>query len=102
MSQKRHSGSKLREKQGKNKQKKEKRKEKRENWIQRAIKHPGRVRRYLKRIYGDEAFTKNGEIKQQYVHKAINELKERPPSKRPKGLLNALYAALTLEKLRKD
>lgn len=71
-------------------------------WIQKAIKRPGRVKRYLKRKYGDKAFTKDGEIKQQYVLKAIKELKARPKSKRPKGLLQALYLASRLEKMRKD
>ena len=70
-------------------------------WIQHAIKHPGRVRRYLLRKFGRKALTKDGEVKDQYVRKAIKELKERPPSKRPKGLLNALYLALRLERLRK-
>ena len=71
-------------------------------WIQKAIKRPGRVKRYLKRKYGEEAFTKTGEVKQQYVQKAIKELKQRPKYRRPKGLLQALYLALRLEKLRKD
>jgi len=70
-------------------------------WIKRAIKRPGRVKKYIKRKYGKKAFTKSGEIKQQYIHKAIKELKSRPPSKRPKGLLNALQLAKRLETLRK-
>lgn len=70
-------------------------------WIQKAIKRPGRVRRYLLRKYGRKALTRDGELKDQYVRKAIKELKQRPPSKRPKGLLNALYLALRLERLRK-
>ncbi|MCD6341204.1 MAG: hypothetical protein J7L51_04580 [Desulfurococcales archaeon] len=71
------------------------------NWIQKAIKRPGRVKRYLKMKYGNKAFTKTGEVKQTYVYKAIKELKQRPPSKRPPGLLNALYLAIRLEKFRK-
>ena len=70
-------------------------------WIQKAIKRPGRVKRYLKRKYGNKAFTKSGEIKQQYIYKAIKDLKSRPPSKRPKGLLNALQLAKRLETMRK-
>lgn len=66
-------------------------------WIQKAIKRPGRVRRYLRRKYGNKAFTKSGEIKQTYVNKAIAELKKRPKSQRPKGLLQALYLAKRLE-----
>ncbi|WP_456416664.1 capsid protein VP2 [Methanocaldococcus sp.] len=67
------------------------------DWLSHAIKHPGRVRRYLKRMYGDEAFFKDGRIKKTYIDKAIQELKQRPPSKRPKGLLNALYLAKRLK-----
>ena len=73
----------------------------RRRWIQKAIKRPGRVRKYIRRKYGRKAFTKDGEIKQQYIHKAIRELKERPPSRRPKGLLQALQLAKRLETMRK-
>ena len=71
-------------------------------WIQKAVKRPGRVKKYLRRQYGDKAFTKDGEVKQQYVHKAIRELKERPPSKRPPGMLQALHLAKRFELMRKD
>ncbi len=71
-------------------------------WIQKAVKRPGRVKKYLRRRYGDEAFTKSGEIKQEYVHKAIREIKERPPSKRPPGMLQALHLAKRFELMRKD
>jgi len=40
------------------------------------------------------------EVKSYY--KAIRDIESRPPSKRPKGLLEALRMALTLEFLRKD
>lgn len=71
-------------------------------WIQDAVRHPGRVKKYLRMRYGDEAFTKSGEIKQLYVNRAIRELKERPPSKRPPGLLQALHLAKRFELMRKD
>lgn len=71
-------------------------------WIQKAIKRPGRVRRYLLRRYGEKALTKNGELKHRYVLKAIRELKERPKSQRPKGLLQALHLAKRFELMRKD
>jgi len=66
-------------------------------WIQKAIKHPGRVERYLRRKYGPKAFHGDN-VKVEYIKKAIKELKERPPSKRPKGLLQALYLALRLKR----
>ena len=39
-----------------------------ERWIQRAIKREGRVRRYLKRVYGNKAFTRKGQIKYKYPY----------------------------------
>jgi len=73
----------------------------RKRWIQHAIKRPGRVRRYMMRKYGSEAFTKDGEIKQSYINKAIKEIKSRPKSKRNTSLLRALYLARRLETMRK-
>ncbi|XRP97812.1 capsid protein VP2 (plasmid) [Methanocaldococcus sp. 16A] len=67
------------------------------DWLSNAIRHPGRVRTYLKRRYGDEAFFRDGRIKKTYIDKAIQEIKSRPPSHRPKGLLNALYLAKRLK-----
>lgn len=70
-------------------------------WLQKAIKRPGRVKRYLMRIYGPRAFTYSGEVKQKYVYMAIRRLKRMPPSKRPPGLLNALQLAKRLERMKK-
>lgn len=66
-------------------------------WIQRAIKRPGRVERYIRRRYGSRAFY-GDKIKVEYIRRAIRELKNRPPSKRPPGLLQALYLALRLKR----
>lgn len=38
-------------------------------WIQRAIKKPGALRKYLKRKYGRKAFTKKGTIKVTFLRK---------------------------------
>ena len=70
-------------------------------WIQKAIRKPGRVKRYLARKYGRKAFTKNGEVKQVYIYKAIRDLKKKPRSKRPKGLLSALQLAKRLELMKR-
>jgi len=71
-------------------------------WIQSAVKRPGRVKNYLKRKYGNKAFTKSGEIKHSYVLKAIKDVKENmPPSKRRQSLLNALHLAKRFETLGK-
>jgi len=67
-------------------------------WIQRAIKRKGRVKRYLSRVYGSRAFTKSGEVKQQYINKAIRRVKKKGNT----SLLKALYLARTLERLKKD
>lgn len=72
---------------------------KKERWIQEAIERPGRVREYLKRRYGEKAFTKDGNIKMEYINKAIEEIKERPPSKRNRSLLSALYLAKRLKRM---
>jgi len=63
-------------------------------WIQEAIKRPGRVRTYLKRKYGDEAFTKDGKIKVEYLRKALKEAKDE-------SLKSALRLALRLRELAK-
>ena len=47
-----------------------------DKWIQSAIKKPNRVRDYLKRKYGDAAFTKDGKIKLSYIYKALKEAKD--------------------------
>ncbi|RLI77270.1 capsid protein VP2 [Archaeoglobales archaeon] len=66
--------------------------------MQKAIKRPGRVKRFLARKYGKEAFTKSGEIKQQYVIKAISDVKRTmPPGKKRRSLLAALNLAKRLE-----
>ena len=77
-------------------------KKKNKKWIQKAIKHPGRVKNYLIRKYGKEAVTKDGELNQRIVDRAIRELKQMPPGKRPKGMLQALYLARRFELMRKD
>ena len=60
-------------------------------WIQSAIKKPNRVRDYLKRKYGDAAFTKDGKIKISYIRKAISDCSD--PS-----LKKALLLAIKLKK----
>ena len=62
-----------------------------DKWIQSAIQKPGRVRAYLKRKYGDAAFTKDGKIKLSYVRKALKETKDV-------SLKRALLLAIKLKK----
>jgi hypothetical protein len=63
-------------------------------WIQRAIKRPGRVKAYMKRRYGNRAFTKSGEIKMSYLRRAAKETKNR-------SLRSALLLAIRLKKMRR-
>ena len=70
-------------------------------WIQHAIKRPGRVRRYLMRVYGKRAFTRDGEIRQKYVNMAIRRIKSGR-GRNVRGLLQALYLARRLERMRRD
>jgi hypothetical protein len=67
-------------------------------WIQKAIKRPGRARKYLMRLYGRKAFTKDGTIKSEYLKKAIQKAKK----KKNISLLRALYLAKTLKKMKKE
>jgi hypothetical protein len=63
-------------------------------WIQRAVKRPGRVKRYMKRRYGKKAFTKTGEIKMSYLRRAAKETKNR-------SLRSALLLAIRLKRMRR-
>lgn len=72
-------------------------------FIQKAIKHPGRVTRYMRRVFGKAAFTKDGTIKPAYLERAIQRVKNNTkmsPQKR-KSLLMALYLAERLRKMPK-
>jgi len=63
------------------------------NWIQEAIERPGRVRRYLKRVYGDRAFTKDGKIKPKYLRMA----KKRAERYGNTSLVQAINLAMRLK-----
>jgi len=65
-----------------------------EYWIQEAIQRPGRVREYMKRKYGDEAFNKDGTLKISYLKKAKKEVKD--PS-----LKQAINLAIRLKRMNK-
>ncbi|ARM76438.1 capsid protein VP2 [Acidianus manzaensis] len=71
-------------------------------WIQKAIKHKGRVHRYLERLYGKKAFAKDGDIKIKYLDMAIRHVKRSKISEeRKRSLLSALYLAKRLKRMRK-
>ena len=64
-----------------------------EYWIQEAIKNPGALRRYVKRVYGEEGFTKRGTIKTEVLRELLNHPNET--------IRRRAQLALTLRKLRK-
>ncbi len=64
-----------------------------EYWIQEAIKNPGALRRYVKRVYGEEGFTKRGTIKVEVLRELLNHPNET--------IRRRAQLALTLRKLRK-
>jgi hypothetical protein len=67
-------------------------------WIQKPIKNPGRVRKYLRRMYGPKrALNKDGTIKMETLDKAIQMVKDNPRRNR-----NHLLEALKLAKRLKE
>jgi len=74
-----------------------------DDWIQKAIKRKGRAHRYLARLYGRKAFTHDGDIKMEYLMKAIRHVKRTYPkgSEERKSLLSMLYLAKRLKRMHK-
>lgn len=71
-------------------------------WIQKAIKRPGSLRKWMQKHYGKKAFTRNGKIKVAYIKKAIRYLKSgKAQNPHKTRLLRKLYFALTLKRLSK-
>ena len=67
-------------------------------WLQKAVKREGRVRNYLRRVYGSRAFNEDGTIKMEYLNKAIRRVK-RKPTPNERSLLSALYLAKRLKRM---
>ncbi|AGG36571.1 VP2-like protein [Sulfolobales Mexican fusellovirus 1] len=73
-----------------------------EKWIQKAVKHKGRVHRYLEHLYGHKAFKENGDIKVKYLNMAIRHVKRaKMPEHEKRSLLSALYLAKRLRHMHK-
>jgi len=68
------------------------------NWLQQAIKREGRVKNYLRRVYGSRAFNKDGTIKSEYIRKALKRI-EKKPTPNEKSLKAALNLALRLKRM---
>ena len=80
--------------------KKTRRNSSKKKWIQKSIKRPGRVENYLVRTYGRKALNKDGTISMAYLNKAIEEVKADSRKNR-KHLLNALYEARRLKRIKR-
>lgn len=64
-----------------------------DDWIHDAIKRPGRVRRYVRRNFGEKAFEANGGIKPTYLTKA----KEIAKSHDNRSMVDAIDLAITMD-----
>ena len=72
------------------------------NWEEKAIKHPGRVHRYIAREYGEDCFDENGDIKMSCLDEAIEDVKEECEERHTEqclSLLRALELAKTLKRM---
>ena len=68
------------------------------NFIQKSVKHPGRVREYIDRTYGKEGFTEKGTIKMEYLLKA----KQKAEENHNRSLVDAIDLAIRLKTMNKD
>lgn len=62
-----------------------------ERWIQDVIKRPGRLRAYVRRVYGEDGFTQRGTIRVEVL---------RELAKRKDGIGRAARLAITLKRLK--
>lgn len=67
------------------------------NYIQKSIKHPGRVREIIKIWYGKDGFDARGRIKPEYLLKAKQKAKEE----HNRSLEDAIDLAIRLKKMDK-
>lgn len=63
----------------------------REAWIQDAVKRPGRLRAYVRRVYGQAGFTQRGTIRMEIL---------RELARRKDGIGRAARLAITLRRLK--
>lgn len=70
------------------------------NWIQKAIKRPKALTKWLKRRFGKKAFTKRGKISIRFLRSLLKKHK-KGKIKLAKKTLARIRLAITLKKLRK-
>jgi hypothetical protein len=66
-------------------------------WIQKAVKKPNRVRSYVRKLFGQKAFTNKNTIKYEYLLKA----KSQAEKSNNQSLVKAINLAINLKKLKK-
>ncbi len=66
-----------------------------DRFIQKSIKHPGRVREYIERTYGSEGFNENGTIKMEYLDMA----KKKAEESHNTSLVDAIDLAIRLKRI---
>jgi len=69
-----------------------------EKWIQGSIKHEGRVRKYVNKLYGAKGFDESGAIKKECLDKAYGRAKAEGAVK----LADAIREAQTLKKIGRE
>ena len=68
------------------------------DYIQKAVKHPGRVREIIQRWYGKDGFDSKGRIKPEYLIKAKQKAKEE----HNRSLVDAIDLSIRLKKMAKQ
>lgn len=53
-----------------------------DKWMQKAVKKPEALTNYMKRRFGNEAFTKKGTIKVEYLRKVANDDRVKDTTRR--------------------
>ena len=67
-------------------------------WIQKVVHHEGRIKNYMLKKYGTQAFNKDGTLKITYLEKAKREVVKKTNNK---SLISALTLAIRLKRMSK-
>jgi hypothetical protein len=71
-----------------------------DKWIQQGIKHTGRVHKYIMREYGEDCFTKDGNIKMSCLDEAIQDVKQECEERETEQCLSLLRALELAKRLK--
>ena len=67
-------------------------------WIQKVVRHEGRVKAYMLKRYGTQAFNKDGTLKITYLRKAKSEVVKKTNNR---SLISALTLAIRLKSMKR-